>query len=124
MSTEKRGHLIVQSERGSRGVGCVCVCVRACLNVCVCVCVSVKVCVCLCVCVHVSVGVCACGGGGGFVVVYYLMDEHNLGSPIHFLWRSFSTGNTTGVTRRNNSKFNESSHQQLYMFKCLVWRIS
>ena len=26
---------------------------------------------------------CACGGGGGFAVVYYLMDEHNLGSPVH-----------------------------------------
>ena len=26
---------------------------------------------------------------GRFVGVYYLMDEHNLGLPIHFLWRSF-----------------------------------
>ena len=38
---------------------------------------------CVCVCVRVGVCVCACGGGGGFAVVYYLMDEHNLGSPVH-----------------------------------------
>ena len=56
-------------------------------------------CVCVCVYVGVCVCVCACGGGGGFVVVYYLMDEHNLGSHIHFLWRSFLTGNNTGVTK-------------------------
>ena len=53
------------------------------------------VCVCGCVCVRV----CVCGGV--FVVVYNLMDEHNLGSPINFLWRSFLTGNTTGVTKLN-----------------------
>ena len=55
--------------------------------------------VCVCVCVRVGVCVCACGGGGGFVIVYYLMDVHNLGSPVHFLWLSFFTGNTTGVTK-------------------------
>ena len=75
----------------------VCVCVCVCVYVGVCVCV--KVCVCLCVCLCRCVCVCACGGGGGFVVVYYLMDEHNLGSPIHFPWRSFLTGNTTGFTK-------------------------
>ena len=73
MSTEKRGHLIVQSERGSRGVESVRACVRARVR--------------------------ACVRGGGFVVVYYLIKEHDLGSHIHFLWRSFLTGNTTGVTK-------------------------
>ena len=69
--------------------------------------------------------VCACsgGGGGGFVVVYYLTDEHNLVSSINFLWRSFLTGNTTGVTKLAK-RLNERGDQQLFMFKCLVWRIS
>ena len=56
-----------------------CVCVRVCAHVGVCVresmCARVGVCVCVCRCVCV----CACGGDR-FVVVYYLMDEHNLGS--------------------------------------------
>ena len=60
----------------------------------------------MCVCVCVCGGGGVRGGGGGMVVdvcvcmdVFHLMDEHNQVLPIHFLCRSFLTGNTTGVSK-------------------------